>query len=121
MRYRTTTLATLPTTATTEPTTTTTPGLWNYSGVLSYPDDVATSIPFSSASGLAAARVTWSGGEELVAYLRCPGAHESAPGTHGVSISIDGSPGNCVVSVALGPGVRSRVAYAITVVSSSGG
>lgn len=113
----TTTSAAPPTTTTEPPTTTSTPDLLNYSGLLRYPNDVATSIPFSSATGVAATRITWSGGEELVASLRCRGAHDSAPGTHGISISIDGSPGTCVVSVALGPGIRSQVAYAITVLT----
>jgi hypothetical protein len=99
----TTTSVAPPTTTTEPPTTTSTPDLLNYSGVLRYPDDVAASIPFSSATGVAATRITWSGGEELVASLRCRGAHDSAPGTHGISISIDGSPGTCVVAVALDP------------------
>ena len=55
----------------------TAPDLLQYSGALTYPEDVATSIPFSSADGIAAARVTWSGGAELVASLRCRGAHDS--------------------------------------------
>lgn len=92
-----------------------------YSGALEYPDDIASSIPFASKSGVVAVRVNWSDGNELVASLRCPGAHESAPGTHGISISLDGSPGTCVVSIALGPGVRAHVAYVVTVLADGGG
>lgn len=103
------------------PTRPTASDLLQYSGALTYPEDVATSIPFSSPNGVAAARITWSGGDELVASLRCRGAHDSAPGTHGISISIDGSPGGCVVAVALAPGVHAPVAYAITVLSPTGG
>jgi hypothetical protein len=108
---------------TTPPTTspTTTSGQLQYSGTLNYPEDVATSIPFSSSSGIAAVRIAWSGGDELVASLRCRGAHDSAPGTHGISISIDGAPGACAAEIALGPGVRSRVAYAMTVLAPSDG
>jgi hypothetical protein len=100
-----------PTTTTPPPSLTTADGPLEYSGVLSYPEDIATSIPFSSESGVAAVRVTWRGGGELVASLRCPGAEDSAPGAHGISISIDGSPGTCAVAIALGSGVRARVAY----------
>jgi hypothetical protein len=115
----TTTTLVAPPTTTEPPTPTSTPAVLNYSGVLRYPNDVATSIPFSSATGVAATRITWSGGEELVASLRCRGAHDSAPGTHGISISIDGAPGACVVEVALGPRIRSKVRYAITVLASN--
>jgi hypothetical protein len=111
-----------PSTTTPPPPTTappTTSGQLQYSGTLSYPEDVGTSIPFSSSSGIAAVRVTWSGGDELVASLRCRGAHDSAPGTHGISISIDGAPGACDAAIALGSGVRSRVAYTITVLAPS--
>jgi hypothetical protein len=112
---------TRPTITTVPATNPTVPGPLQYSGSLSYPSDVATSIPFSSPSGVAATRITWPGGDELVASLRCRGAHDSAPGTHGISISIDGFPGGCVVTVALGPGDRSRVNYAITVLVPSAG
>ncbi len=97
------------------------PGSLQYSGVLSYPEDIATSIPFTSPSGVAAVRVTWHGGSELVAALRCRGAHDSVPGTHGISISIDGSPGACAVAIALASGVRSHVAYAVSVLTPDAG
>lgn len=98
---------------TTEPSST--PSQLQYSGVLNYPRDVATSIPFSAPDGVAAARITWSGGVELIGTLRCRGADDSAPGQHGISISIDGSPGTCTVAISLAPGVRAQVAYAVTV------
>jgi hypothetical protein len=118
----TTTTTTTSTTAAPATTTTTTPapqrstaGSLQYHGTLSYPSDVATSIPFVSRTGLAAARATWSNGEDLTASLRCRGASESAPGRHGISISVDGAPGTCVVSIALANGARGSVSYTIAV------
>ncbi len=94
-----------------------TPGL---SGTLQYPDDVATSFPFTSSSGLAAVRATWSGGGALEMSLRCGSVTVSGTGTHGISLVVAGHPSSCTVSIALRPDQRGSVAYTLDVQVPSG-
>jgi hypothetical protein len=90
----------------------TTPAL---AGMLRYPDDIETSIPFTSASGLAAVRASWRGGEALKITLGCGSVVTSGSGTHGLSLVVAGKPGVCTVSISLGPGQRGTVAYTLRV------
>jgi hypothetical protein len=81
--------------------------------MLRYPDDIETSIPFASASGLAAVRASWSGGEALEITLGCGSVVTSGASTHGISLVVAGKPGPCTVSISLGPGQRGTVAYTL--------
>jgi hypothetical protein len=91
------------------------PQTTDLSGVLRYPDDIATSMPFASPSGLASVRASWRGGEALALTLGCGSAVTNGAGTHGVSLVVAGPPGSCAVSIALGPGQRGSVAYTLDV------
>jgi hypothetical protein len=84
-------------------------------GTLRYPDDIETSIPFTSASGLATVRASWRGGEALQIALGCGSVVTSGAGTHGLSLVVAGTPGPCTVSVSLGPDQRGTVAYTLWV------
>ena len=84
-------------------------------GTLRYPDDIETSIPFASASGLAAVRASWRGSEALKITLGCGSVVTSGAGTHGISLVVAGKPGPCTVSLSLGPGQRGTVAYSLRV------
>jgi hypothetical protein len=71
------------------------------SGVLRDPDDIATTLPFTSPSGLAAVRALWQGGATLEVTLRCGAAATSGTGKHGISLVVAGQPGSCSVSIGL--------------------
>lgn len=120
-----TTTTTPSTTSTTTSTTTTTvaraTGPTSLAGTLAYPSDLATTYPFTSPSGLAAVRVRWGGGSELDARLHCPGATTSAPGAHGISLSVTGRAGRCSITVSLASGTRTSVSYLIEVDAPSSG
>ena len=86
-----------------------------FSGTLGYPNDLASTLPFSSSSGIAAVRISWTGGSELDARLHCRGTTTSAPGAHGISLSVSGSPGPCAVTVSLAPGTRTTVPFSLDI------
>ncbi len=86
-----------------------------FSGVLRYPEDVATSFPFNSPSGLAAVRAQWQGGEALEMTLGCGQAVTTGGGTHGISLVVAGRPGPCTISIAFGSGEHETVGYTLDI------
>lgn len=85
----------------------------NLTGSLEYPDNLAITVPFTSASGVAGMEVTWDGSEQLSATLHCPGDTASQSGTGSISLSVSGQPGNCHVSIALVAASRHGVRYSL--------
>jgi hypothetical protein len=83
--------------------------------VLRYPDDIATSFPFASVSGIALVRALWRGGEMLKMTLTCGRATTSGAGAHGVSLVVSGRPGPCTVAIAFGANERGSVSYTLDV------
>jgi hypothetical protein len=114
---RTTETTTTTTTTTTTPTQTPRPQYApsTISGTLEYPNDLASTFPFSSPTGIAAVQVSWNGGSELDARLHCQGATTSAPGAHGIALSVSGVPGQCSVTVSLAAGTRATVPFTLDV------
>lgn len=83
--------------------------------MLRYPDDIATSFPFASPSGIASVRALWRGGEALEMTLGCGRATTSGSGARGLSLVVAGRPGSCTVSIALAGSQRGSVSYTLDV------
>jgi hypothetical protein len=84
-------------------------------GTLAYPDDLAITLPFNSASGVAGMQVTWIGKAQLTATLRCPGDTTSQAGSTSISLSVSGTPGRCDVTLALDGAEAPTVRYTLRI------
>ena len=107
-----TTTTTTTTLAAPRPTTTDDRTVWT--DALSYPDDIATTFPFSALAGPVSASVHFGAGTlELV--LRCGRASSTVQGSSPLSTSLPSASGQCAVSLAEPFGASATVRFRLAV------
>jgi hypothetical protein len=89
-------------------------------GVLSYPDDVASSFSFTTGPGAVLVTGTWSAKQSLSLSLRCPSGHLERDALNGTSASLVTTGGACSVSVAESLNGPRRVSYRLVLHYASG-
>ena len=68
-------------------------------GTFDYPDDVATTVPVSSAGGRVRVTVAAAGASDLRLTIACPGSSTSALGGDGLTASVTSAAGTCRITL----------------------